>query len=91
MTRTTHLHPIPQSQKSSKSRVNFNTRHLLLLPRARPTRLGAHSSPSQEDRLLLPRLTIAPRSRLEAQLDHNVLHNGIGVQQHVDERGWEVE
>jgi hypothetical protein len=43
---TTHLHAIFQSQKSSKSRVNFNTSHLLLLPRARPTRLGSHARPS---------------------------------------------
>lgn len=27
----------------------------------------------------------------ETQLDDDILYNGVGVQQHVDEGGWEVE
>ena len=86
-----HLHPLPQPQQSPKRPIDLHTRHLLLLPRPRSTRLRTHARPPQKHRRLLPGLPIAAGRLPEAQLDDDILHDGVGVQQHVDEGCWEVE
>lgn len=86
-----HLHSLPQPNQPPKRPINLHARHLLLHPNPRPPRLRPHPRPPQENRLLLPGLPIASRSLPETQLDDDVLHDSVGVEQHVDEGGWEVE
>lgn len=86
-----HLHPLSQPQQPPKRPINLHTRHLLLPPWPGSPRLRPHPRPPQKHTLLLPRFPITPSSLPETQLNDNILHDGVGVQQHVDERRWEVE